>query len=288
MASGASTYMWNTSASTPTITVSPSTTTNYQVVGGAGTCTATANYQVNVTAVPSLSISGSVICAGQQASVTATGASTYLWNTGETTGTINPSPSNNTSYSVIGANGTCTNTAAYTVTVTTDTPVLQPVGPYKFCTDTVKQIPAIVTSNNPNYLLTWTAPSGGQAPFDTVGYTYYFSSSQPTAGIYTITVTDLCNNKHSVTVDITVTTCDIQIPNVVTVNGDNTNDAFKIRGLESFSNTVLAVYNRWGKRVYMNENYTNDWKPDMNAGTYFYVLNLADGRKFSGFFEVFN
>jgi gliding motility-associated-like protein len=287
-ASGATSYLWSTSASGPSITVNPSSTTNYQVVGGAGTCTNAANYQVNVTAVPNMTVSGSVICAGQQASVTATGASTYQWNTGETTSTIHPSPSGNTSYSVTGANGNCTNTAVYTQSVTTDTPQLQAVGPYKFCTDTVKQIPAIVTSNNPNYFLTWTAPNGGQVPYDTVGYIYYFSSSQPTAGIYTITVTDLCNNKHSVTVDITVTTCDIQVPNVVTSNGDNVNDAFKIRGLESFSNTVLSVYNRWGKRVYNNENYTNDWKPDVNAGTYFYVLNLADGRKYNGFFEVFN
>lgn len=287
-ATGANTYQWNTNASGPTITVSPSTSTNYQVVGGAGTCTASANYQVDVTAIPNMTVSGSVICAGQQATITASGASGYQWNTGETTGTIYPSPSGTTTYSVLGANGNCTNTAVYTQSVTTDTPLLQPVGPYKFCTDTVKQIPAIVISNNPNYFLTWTAPNGGQVPYDTVGYTYYFSSSQPTAGIYTITVTDLCNNKHSVTVDITVTTCDVQVPNVVTANGDNTNDVFKIRGLESFSNTVLSVYNRWGKRVYHNEDYKNDWKPDVNAGTYFYVLNLADGRKYNGFFEVFN
>lgn len=285
---GSPTYTWNTGQNSATITVSPSSNTVYQVSSGTGTCITTVSYPVNVTPVPTMSISGSVICAGQQASLTATGASAYQWSTGETAATINPSPSSNTTYSVTGANGSCTNTAAYTVTVTTDTPQLQQAGPYKFCVDTVKQIPVIVVSSNPHYNITWTIPSGGVAPKDTVGQIYYIASSQASTGIYTITVTDLCNQKNSVLVDITITTCDLQIPNVVTANGDNTNDYFRIKGLENFSGSVLLVYNRWGKQVYHNEDYRNDWKPEMNAGTYFYVLNLQDGRKYNGFFELFN
>lgn len=285
---GAASYTWSSGENTSSITVSPSTSTVYQVSAGSGTCTASVNYPVNVTPIPTVGISGSVICAGQQASLTATGAGDYLWSSGETGSTIHPSPASNTTYSVIGANGTCSNTAVYTLTVTTDTPQLQPAGPYTFCVDSVKQVPVIVVSNNPNYAVTWTIPSGGVVPKDTAGHVYYISSSQASSGIYTITVTDLCNHQSSVTVDITITECDIRVPNVVTTNGDNVNDYFRIRGLENFTGSVLSVYNRWGKQVYRNENYRNDWKPDMSSGTYFYVLNLQDGRKYNGFFEVFN
>jgi len=285
---GAPSYTWSTGQNTSSITVSPTSSTVYQVSAGSGTCTASVSYPVNVTPIPTIGISGSVICAGQQASLTATGAGSYQWSTGETGSTIHPSPAGTTTYSVSGANGSCSNTAVYTVTVTTDTPQLLPAGPYKFCVDTVRQVPVIIVSTNPNYAITWTIPPGGVAPKDTVGNVYYVASSQAGTGIYTITVTDLCNHQSSITVDITVTVCDIQVPNVVTANHDNVNDYFRIRGLESFTGSVLSVYNRWGKQVYKNEDYRNDWKPDMSPGTYFYVLNLQDGRKYNGFFELFN
>lgn len=285
---GAASYTWSTGQNTSSITVSPSSSTVYQVSAGSGTCMASVNYPVNVTPIPSIGISGSVICAGQQASLTATGASSYQWSSGETGSTIHPSPGTTTTYSVTGANGSCSNTAVYTVTVTTDTPQLMPTGPYKFCVDTVRQVPIIVVSNNPNYAITWTIPSGGVAPKDTIGNIYVIASSQAGTSIYTITVTDLCNHQSSITVDITITACDIQVPNVVTANNDNVNDYFRIRGLESFTSSALSVYNRWGKQVYKNDDYRNDWKPDMSSGTYFYVLTLQDGRKYNGFFELFN
>lgn len=287
-AAGAPSYTWSTGQNTASVTVSPTSSTVYQVSAGSGTCMATVDYPVVVTPIPNLTISGAVICAGQQANLTATGATSYLWSTSESSSTINPSPTSNTVYSVTGASGNCTNTAVYTVTVTTDTPQIQPTGPFKFCVDSVKHIPVVVVSNNPNYAITWTIPSGGVAPSDTVGNIYFVSSSQAGAGVYTITVTDLCNHQSSTTVDITITACEIQIPNVVTANGDNRNDYFRIRGLENFAGSALSVYNRWGKQIYTNEDYHNDWKPDMNSGTYFYVLNLQDGRKYNGFFELFH
>ncbi len=286
-ASGASGYLWSTNETTSTIIISPAISTNYQVVGGIGTCTASVLYAINVTPIPTVSIIGSVLCSGQTATLTATGATNYVWNTGIAGNSINPAPLTNTTFSVTGSTGNCTNSAVYTVTVTTGIPGLKEIGPFKFCVDTVKKIPVIVISNNSNYTITWTIPSGGVVPGDTMGQVYSITSPQPSSGIYTITVTDLCNKKSSVYADITITSCAISIPNVVTPNGDNANEYFKITGLESFSNSELTVYNRWGKKIYSNANYTNDWRPDVNTGTYFYVLLLTDGRKFNGFFEVF-
>lgn len=65
------------------------------------------------------------------------------------------------------------------------------------------------------------------------------------------------------------------IPNAISPNGDEINDAFKI---ECSSNDMqLSVYNRFGVQLYLSEKYMNDWKGTYNGaplpdGTYFYNL----------------
>lgn len=71
----------------------------------------------------------------------------------------------------------------------------------------------------------------------------------------------------------------LQFPNVVTANGDGVNDKFVIKNLvdgQGYPNNSLAIYNRWGKRVYYKENITKEddfWDPaadNMPDGTYFW------------------
>ena len=47
------------------------------------------------------------------------------------------------------------------------------------------------------------------------------------------------------------------------------------------------VFNRWGNKIYSSDDYKNDWKPNVTDGTYFYIINVTDGRKFNGYFQVF-
>lgn len=71
----------------------------------------------------------------------------------------------------------------------------------------------------------------------------------------------------------------LQFPNLVSPNGDGINDRFVIKGLvegKGYPNNSLAIYNRWGKRVYYKENIASDddfWDPaasNMPDGTYFW------------------
>jgi gliding motility-associated-like protein len=75
------------------------------------------------------------------------------------------------------------------------------------------------------------------------------------------------------------------IPNIFTPNGDTYNDTFRIRNLPDGSK--LTVVNRWGRTVYENSNYQNDWDggtlPD---GIYFYNINVPVKGNFSGWVEV--
>lgn len=286
---GGSSYTWNTGATGSVLTVTPSTNTTYTTTSTLGSCTNTAVFTVSVAPIPTITVVGTAVCPGQSAIITASGATTYTWSTGANTNVISVNPLVNTSYTVTGTTvASCSNSSVYTVNVITSKPQLQELDPVKFCLDSTKKIAITVSSGNPPYTLSWLIPSNGIIPYDTINTTYYFTQTQtPSNGNYIVIVTDQCLFKDTIKVNIETLNCNISIPNVVTPNGDNINDIFKINGLENFPNSVLNVFNRWGKKIYASEDYKNDWKPEQNDGTYFYVLEVSDGRKLNGFFQVF-
>jgi gliding motility-associated-like protein len=117
--SGANTYTWSNGSNNSTQTVSPSATTIYTVSGTNGfgcVNTAVAGTTVNVNSVPNVTVNAANICAGQTATLTATGANTYSWSTSSTNTVITVAPVNTSTYSVVGSNGSCS--SLYTTTVT--------------------------------------------------------------------------------------------------------------------------------------------------------------------------
>ncbi len=112
---GANTYTYSNGQ-----IVTPVATTNYTITGSSAQgCTATpvvatVVYTNNLT----VSIGGlNTVCNGQPITLTANGASTYTWSTGSTSSIITPSPTTNTTYSVVGSSGTCSNNAVVSITV---------------------------------------------------------------------------------------------------------------------------------------------------------------------------
>jgi gliding motility-associated-like protein len=92
-------------------------------------------------------------------------------------------------------------------------------------------------------------------------------------------------NNHSTSED------DLEIFNSMTVNGDDLNDVFVIRGIEQYPNNTLYIYNRWGVEVYNVEGYGQDNKffrgisegrvtvsqsAELPKGTYFYILRYVN------------
>lgn len=118
--SGALTYTWSNGANGNFQTVNPSATTVYTVSGtDINGCinTAVTTATVYVTTMPTVTVNSPSLCAGQTATLNASGATTYSWSTNETTSSINVSPSATTNYFVIGSIGNCSNTQTITVTV---------------------------------------------------------------------------------------------------------------------------------------------------------------------------
>lgn len=118
--SGATTYSWSTGASSPTLSVIPTTSTTYTVIGTNGSCVTTATAAISVAPSPTVTTvnSPSIICVGNTATISASGATTYLWNTGASTTNIVVTPSITTTYSVTGYNSLgCSNTSILTQSV---------------------------------------------------------------------------------------------------------------------------------------------------------------------------
>jgi len=97
---------------------------------------------------------------------------------------------------------------------------------------------------------------------------------------YTLTVTDGCDNEVDATSTVYVQ-CPVSPPNVFTPNGDGENDVFQLESLDHYEGNAIVIYNRWGRIVYENDNYQNDWdgthyKSGTNVaeGVYYYVVTV--------------
>ena len=104
-----------------------------------------------------------------------------------------------------------------------------------------------------------------------------------------LTVTNEFGCDTTIIYPIAVREAPVFIPNVFTPNGDGANDEFKIVRDDDKTKIIsdeylrleLVVFNRWGRKIYSNDNYKSDWDggnaPD---GVYFYVLNAI------GFYKI--
>ncbi len=106
------------------------------------------------------------------------------------------------------------------------------------------------------------------------------------------------NEREATVLILPPTFASVFIPEGFSPNGDGINDLFVVRGTTGLT-VSLDVYNRWGNLVYTNANYQNDWdgKPNTGVilgsdasgvpdGTYYYVINLSDGRKFVRYMTI--
>ncbi len=122
-AGGASTYSWDNglTGNGNVQTVSPTSTTTYEVTGTNGNCSGTATVEVVVNPIPTVTLNASQIeiCEGEDVVLTAGGASTYSWDNGLTgNGNVQTvSPTSTTTYEVTGTNGNCSGTATVVVVV---------------------------------------------------------------------------------------------------------------------------------------------------------------------------
>ncbi|HRF99754.1 MAG TPA: PKD domain-containing protein [Bacteroidia bacterium] len=137
---GATTYTWLPNGSGTTSTLTPTSTTIYTITGSTGGCvSAVRNVTVTVTQNPTVNIvaSSSTICAGQTATLTASGATAYAWLPGaQTTTVITVTPTITTTYTVNGSVGTCYGTKTISINVTSTPTVASSITNTTICSGT--------------------------------------------------------------------------------------------------------------------------------------------------------
>lgn len=87
---------------------------------------------------------------------------------------------------------------------------------------------------------------------------------------------------------------EFSIPQGFSPNNDGVNDVFVIRGISTYPDNELTIFNRWGNIVYKKKAYDNTWNgkasegmhfgsEDLPEGTYFYVLDIGTGKPHKGY-----
>ncbi|MFZ4400719.1 MAG: PKD domain-containing protein [Bacteroidales bacterium] len=89
-------------------------------------------------------------------------------------------------------------------------------------------------------------------------------------------VTTIHGCVDSTSISILVVEDSLVFPNFITPNGDGVNDYLFIKNLKNVKDNRLTVFNRWGKKVYDKVAYDPEvdrWDgSDLADGTYFYIL----------------
>lgn len=251
-ASGGVSYVWSTSATSTSVTVNPTSSQTYSVVGtDANGCTNSTTYSVTVVAPPTAGVSGnSTSCAGSPVTLTATGGGTYTWSSGGTTATEIVTPSNTTTYTVVVSNGTCTDTATITVNVSSGPTV-------NAGTDTTINFGGSAQlSSNGGGTYSWTPSS------DLDNATAANPVATPTVTTtYTVMVTDTsgCVSYDTVTVTVIFDCGTIFVPNIFSPNFDQHNDELQVYGTLCVDDFHWAIYDRWGELVFETTDPNQKW-----------------------------
>lgn len=207
-AGGANTYTWNPGNLTgASQNLNPAGTTIYTVSGSVGTCTSSTTITLSVTTTPTVSVSDAHICSGTSTLVTASGATSFVWNPGNLGGAAqNLNPNSTAVYTVTGNNGACTHSVTMTLSVTATPTVLVPDA--HLCSGTSTLLTASGANSyvwNPGNL---TGASQNLNPMSTV--------------VYTVTGTiGTCSSNANTTVSVT-TTPTVSVPDAHICSGTST------------------------------------------------------------------
>lgn len=254
----------------PSISVSPSSSVTYHY---SDNCIYR-NIIISVSPAPQIN-GNTELCKGEQTQLSTNGIAPIEWTTGSdpsvisNQSSITVSPNNPTTYYL--KSGTC--------------PVVSVI-------INVYNLPLVDLGSNPN-------PCEGDTVLleaDGAGSRSYLwqngsiSSSQKVyaSGKYLVEVTEGdCMNKDSVSITfINCNIIDLNIPNLITPNGDHKNDSFFIVNI--LPESQLQIFNRWGDLVYMNSNYDNTWNADGHPSGiyYFYLKNELSDKEWNGWVHV--
>ncbi len=214
----------------------------------------------------------------------------YLWSTGATTSSITVQPTTTTTYIVQVTDPCGSPVGTDTVTVyLPSTQALQALASsdLEICEGDPVVFSVSATGGSLPYFYQWTTYAGSDTVPNPNGALNMFTPT--TSGLFVVVVQEGCGAQTSDSIFVTINDCEVVPPNVFTPGTDGYNDVLVFQGLEDYPSSALFIYNRWGNKIYEDSNYQNNWNGSaVSDGTYYYILNVSDGRSLSGFITIIN
>ena len=254
-------------------TVSPIVTTTYTIVGtDVNGCEGSDEVTIVVLPLPPVDAGpDQAICEGDSAMLAASGASSYVWNTGDAGSNIAVTPVSTFAYTVTGTddNG-CSNDDMVVVTVN-PAPSVDVGEDVSICPGEA----AILTATGAT-LYQWS--TGDQTA--TISVAPVVSTIYSVAGIEP----GGCTGSSFVEV-IVRSDCwkdpVLVVPTAFTPNDDGLNDMFRVEFWENFTFISMRIYNRWGQMIFETRDAQAGWDgraygTKQPVGSYVYVIEGTD------------
>ncbi len=215
--SGATSYTWNTGATTPFLVISPSVAACYTVTGSNPYCSGTSSAVTCVTWVPAptltYSSSANALCVGSSVSLTASGATNYTWAISSSSLGTSYFTSNNVVYTptiagnyyaqITGNAGACNVNGSVSFTVGSPASVIVP-STYTMC---IGNNVNLIANGSSSY--TWSTGSNSN----------FINVSPTVSTCYTVTGSNnVCPGTASAVTCVNV----VSAPPAIIVNGPNT------------------------------------------------------------------
>ncbi len=243
-ASGANTYVWSTGQTASSIAPVINGTTTISIQGTSFGCTSSASKTIQNFALPNVSIASSAmdVCAGNPATLTASGANTYLWSNNQVGTSINVSPTVPTTYAITGTdvNG-CSNSASISIGILPQPVITITSNKLSLCVGDT----AILSASGAN-TYTW---SNGQN-------TTSLSVSPAAPTVYSVTGTSTlgCSANQNFTLS------PLAVPNVsATVNSTNTCPGTNVLLSASGANSYLWNTGQVGSSISVSPQITSNF-----------------------------
>jgi gliding motility-associated-like protein len=307
--SGSGINTTNENVSNPQFNLPVAGTYTYNLIGSNSGClSSSASVVVTVIAAPSssLQVASIQLCQGNTVSVNIANPQVgvlYTWSIGTFSANgsayIVPSSVTNASgsYSLF-ANALLVTTSNVTCQTTSIGNILVNSLPLVSVTS-----PSINTCQGENLTLDVQSQSGLIYTWmraDSISYvgSFYPLNDVKTSqsGIYTVTAVDGNGCASSDTLSLLVEDCEINIPQLLSPNGDGKNDYLIIRNIDLYPNHRVQIYNRWGNVVFDRQGYNNDWQGKnetgngglLPVGTYFISVDFGDKSKknYKGYIQL--
>ncbi len=288
-ASGADLYNWiNIGNPSNPVTVTPTSTTTYILLGTTNNgCFAIDSITVPVNPSPSVDFYGIPTegCIPLNVQFTEDSPDTDITNWLWTFGNGQTSTSQNPSYSYNSPGNfdvSLTLTNSYNCVSVLSKPSYisawpQPVADFYTIPEIGKTYDPTIYfySNTDSQYWLWYFGDGDSSEFPPVIYHTYPS----TEGTYQVTLfvynDSGCND--TITKMIIIIDDVLEFPNIITPNGDGRNDYLVIKNAEKYPNNLIQIFNRWGKKIYEQQNYDNAWNgANHSDGTYYYIFYYLD------------